>query len=138
MPGIRMTLQLILAVLFVVLCMNSMGVEAVTCHLCTSLNPNCNDPFKSSTATCPSNYGCYKVKGSPSDVQVVQRGCWDTTINKNECRKETYDGVTGTVCVCTGDYCNSSPPSLQRAQGSLFTLLVGTLVVTLIRQVACL
>ncbi|KAL3889810.1 hypothetical protein ACJMK2_002138 [Sinanodonta woodiana] len=96
--------------------------NAMDCYSCNS----CNDPFKTSEAsTVKCSGSCYKIKGkvSSSNTEVALRGCFPT-YGGDKCSEGTSDGVSGTVCYCTGNLCNYALPL-----GSSFIVLTVAMIV---------
>ncbi|XP_013397237.1 uncharacterized protein LOC106164030 [Lingula anatina] len=94
------------AILLVVCWVSIDTTSAVKCYSCT----NCNDPFDkaaNSGNTIDCSAGCQKTKAETSGVQSVARTC-AVSGQSNGCTETSIAGVTGSVCVCSGELCNGS------------------------------
>ncbi|KAH3789024.1 hypothetical protein DPMN_167191 [Dreissena polymorpha] len=97
---------------FVVLVCCAGFCAAIQCYTCDSITEsNCADEFNPSGITVEKNcVECWKAKHEANGSQIVARKCFTTdgSLAKG-CHSFTEDSISGNVCVCSSDLCNSGP-----------------------------
>jgi len=112
--------------------------SALKCYQCDNLiTPECGDGAFDSTKldTCDNGNSCSKFKGTYNDAEYVHRTCNNPAVTEDTCESasedfDNGDTVTGDVCVCDSEMCNSAP----QFAGSIF--LVATALGTALNILA--